>query len=80
MWRPCVGLALTVATRLGVKLGTVVETRARSKSLWSALMVMEVEPGSRQDVLLPTLKVTLPEGRRPNAAIIHAHETKNGAS
>lgn len=32
-WRPCDGLALAVATRLGVKLGTVVEMRVRSNAL-----------------------------------------------
>lgn len=33
MWRPCIGLALAVATRLGVKLGTVVAMRLRSNAL-----------------------------------------------
>lgn len=36
VWRPGGGLALAVATRLGVKLGTVVEMRVRSNApvLW----------------------------------------------
>lgn len=33
MWRPCDGLALAVATELGVKLGTVVAMRLRSNAL-----------------------------------------------
>lgn len=32
MWRPDHGLALAVATRLGVKFGTVVEMRVRSNA------------------------------------------------
>lgn len=53
MWRPRDGFALAVATRLGVKLGTVVAMRLRSNAL-------KIGAVSKQDTLL-----TVPERMSP---------------
>lgn len=55
--RPCDGLALAVATRLGVKLGTVVEMRVRSNALvcfddggdWSSQQTGRSSSGGRMN-------------------------------
>lgn len=57
MWRPGHGLALAVATRLGVKFGTVVEMRVRSNASVrfddvgdrSSLQTGRSPPGGRVD-------------------------------